>query len=122
MFKIQTLNNISKNGLARLPGNLYSVANEVAEPDAILVRSADMHGKPIPASVLAVARAGAGTNNIPVAELSRRGVPVFNAPGAIDTAAPKLVGAGMLLSARQMAAATGFGRERKPDDGIHHRI
>ena len=122
MFKIQTLNNISKNGLARLPGNLYSVANEVAEPDAILVRSADMHGKPIPASVLAVARAGAGTNNIPVAELSRRGVPVFNAPGANANAVKELVVAGMLLAARNIADALGFVRELKPDEDIHHRI
>ena len=82
MFKIQTLNNISRNGLDRLPANLYSVANDVADPDAILLRSADMHGKPLAASIKAVARAGAGTNNIPVAEFSKRGVPVFNAPGA----------------------------------------
>ncbi|MCW5579331.1 MAG: 3-phosphoglycerate dehydrogenase, partial [Dokdonella sp.] len=81
MFKIQTLNNISRSGLDRLPGSLYSTANEVADPDAILVRSADMHQAPIAASVKAVARAGAGTNNIPVAALSARGVPVFNAPG-----------------------------------------
>ena len=78
MFKIQTLNNISRNGLDRLPANLYSVANEVAAPDAVLVRSADMHKAPIAASVKAIARAGAGTNNIPVADLSARGVPVWS--------------------------------------------
>ncbi len=122
MFKIQTLNNISKNGLSRLPAGLYSIANEVAEPDAILVRSADMHGKPIPASVSAIARAGAGTNNIPVAELSKRGVPVFNAPGANANAVKELVVAGMLLAARNIGEALAFVRELGPDADIHHRI
>ncbi len=122
MFKIQTLNNISKNGLARLPGQLYSVANEVAAPDAILVRSADMHAAPIAPSVLAIARAGAGTNNIPVAEMSKRGVPVFNAPGANANAVKELVVAGMLLAARNIADALGFVRDLKADEDIHHRI
>jgi D-3-phosphoglycerate dehydrogenase len=122
MFKIQTLNNISKNGLSRLPGAHYSVANEVAEPDAILVRSADMHAKPIAASVLAIARAGAGTNNIPVAELSKRGVPVFNAPGANANAVKELVVAGMLLAARNIADALAFVRDLSPNEDVHHRI
>ena len=66
MFRIQTLNNISRNGLDRLPANLYSVANDTAEPDALLVRSADLHGKPLAASIKAVARAGAGAVGIKV--------------------------------------------------------
>jgi len=122
MFKVQTLNNISRNGLDRLPANLYSVANDVSEPDAVLVRSADMHKSPIPVSVKAIARAGAGVNNIPVADLSARGVPVFNAPGANANAVKELVVAGMLLAARNLADAIGFVRDLKLGDDLHHRV
>jgi D-3-phosphoglycerate dehydrogenase len=122
MFKIQTLNNISRNGLDRLPANLYRVANDIADADAVLVRSADMHATPIPPSIKAVARAGAGVNNIPVAELSSRGVPVFNAPGANANAVKELVVAGMLLAARNLADAIGFVRELKPDGDVHYRV
>ncbi|GAA0706896.1 phosphoglycerate dehydrogenase [Dokdonella soli] len=122
MFKIQTLNNISRNGLDRLPATLYSTANEVAEPDAVLVRSADMHKAPIAASVKAVARAGAGVNNIPVAALSARGVPVFNAPGANANAVKELVVAGMLIAARNIADALGFVRGLQSGDDLHHRV
>jgi D-3-phosphoglycerate dehydrogenase len=122
MFKIQTLNNISRNGLDRLPANLYRVANDVAEPDAVLVRSADMHKSPIAASVKAVARAGAGVNNIPVNDLTARGVPVFNAPGANANAVKELVVAGMLLAARNLADALGFVGELKRGDDLHHRV
>ena len=110
MFAIQTLNNISRNGLDHLPANLYSVANDVADPDAILLRSADMHALAIPASVLAVGRAGAGVNNIPVAALAKRGIPVFNAPGANANAVKELVIAGMLLAARNVCSAWDFAR------------
>jgi len=79
-FKIRTINNISPLGLERLPRDRYQVSSDAAEPDAIIVRSADMHAMEMPASVKAVGRAGAGTNNVPVAALSKRGVPVFNAP------------------------------------------
>jgi len=122
MFKIQTLNNISKNGLSRLPANLYSVANDVGEPDAILLRSADMHGKPLAASIKAVARAGAGTNNIPVAEFSKRGVPVFNAPGANANAVKELVIAGMLIAARNLNDALAFVGGLSADEDLHHRV
>jgi D-3-phosphoglycerate dehydrogenase / 2-oxoglutarate reductase len=122
MFKVQTLNNISRNGLDRLPPNLYTTANEIGEPDAILVRSANMHTAPIPRSVKAVARAGAGVNNIPVAELSSRGVPVFNAPGANANAVKELVVAGMLLAARNLADALGFVRDLKTGEDLHHRV
>jgi D-3-phosphoglycerate dehydrogenase / 2-oxoglutarate reductase len=108
MHTIQTLNNISRSGLERLPGERYHVATEVQNPDAILLRSADMHSMAIPASVKAVARAGAGTNNIPVAALSERGVPVFNAPGANANAVKELVLAGMLLAARNIGEALAF--------------
>jgi D-3-phosphoglycerate dehydrogenase len=122
MFKIQTLNNISKNGLSRLPHALYSVANDVAEPDAILVRSADMHGKPLAASLKAIARAGAGVNNIPVADLSKRGVPVFNAPGANANAVKELVVAGMLIAARNLNDALAFIGGLGAGDDLHHRV
>src|SRR5689334_8037565 len=122
VFKIQTLNNISRNGLDRLPANLYCVANDIGDADALLVRSADMHKSPIPRSVKAVARAGAGVNNIPVAELSARGVPVFNAPGANANAVKELVVAGMLLAARNLADAIGFVRDLKSGDDLDHRV
>lgn len=122
MFKIQTLNNISKNGLSRLPANLYNVANDVAEPDAILLRSADMHGAAPAASIKAVARAGAGVNNIPVAEFSKRGVPVFNAPGANANAVKELVVAGMLISARNLNDALSFVGNLSSGDDLHHKV
>src|SRR5689334_10542796 len=116
MFRIQTLNNISRNGLDRLPANLYRVANDVADADAVLVRSADMHKAPIAPSIKAVARAGAGVNNIPVADLSARGVPVFNAPGANANAVKELVVAGMLLAARNLPSALAYAKDLPPQD------
>ncbi len=105
--KILTLNAISARGLARLPEH-YVVGGDLAEPDAVLVRSANMHEMDIPASVKAIARAGAGTNNIPVKKLSARGVPVFNAPGANANAVKELVIAGMLIGARNLVPAMRF--------------
>jgi len=110
MFRILPLNQISARGLARLPPDRYQVVPGVAEPHAVLVRSADMHAMPIPASLLAVARAGAGTNNIPVAQLSKRGIPVFNAPGANANAVKELVIASLLLAARHVCQAWDFVR------------
>ena len=115
-FKILTLNNVSVRGLERLPRERYEVASEIGHPDAILLRSADMHSMEVPASVLAVARAGAGTNNIPVAKLSRRGIPVFNAPGANANAVKELVLAGLFLAARNICQAWGFVRAIDGDD------
>jgi len=109
-FRILTLNNISVRGLERLPRENYEIASEVGHPHAILLRSADMHAMEIPRTVLAVARAGAGTNNIPVAKLSARGVPVFNAPGANANAVKELVIAGMLIAARNLCQAWDFVR------------
>ena len=105
--KILTLNAISARGLARLPQH-YVVGGDVTDPDAILVRSANMHEMDIPTSVRAIGRAGAGTNNIPVKKLSERGVPVFNAPGANANAVKELVIAGMLMGARNLAPALKF--------------
>jgi D-3-phosphoglycerate dehydrogenase len=124
-FDILVLNAVSPAGLARLPAERYRVGKDFAMPDAVLVRSADLHTTPLPASVLAVGRAGAGTNNIPVEALSRRGVPVFNAPGANANAVKELAIAGMLMAARNLPAALEFVRGLdggQDDDGLAGRI
>jgi D-3-phosphoglycerate dehydrogenase len=118
--KILTLNAISKRGLARLPDG-YVVGNDVAEPNAILVRSQDMHAMSIASTVMAIGRAGAGTNNIPVKAMSERGVPVFNAPGANANAVKELVIAGMLLGARNLAPAISFVAGLQGDDESLHK-
>src|SRR5688572_31001390 len=110
MFKIQTLNNISVVGLERLPRDRYEVASEIQHPDAILVRSADMHKLEIAPTVKAVGRAGAGVNNIPVARMSERGIPVFNTPGANANAVKELVIAGLILGCRRLSPAWDFAR------------
>jgi D-3-phosphoglycerate dehydrogenase len=115
-FKIQTLNNISIKGLERLPRERFEVASEINNPDAILVRSADMHKVALPESLRAVGRAGAGTNNIPVEALSRKGIPVFNAPGANANAVKELVLAGMFLAARNICQAWSFAKSQTGDD------
>ena len=115
-YRILTLNNISARGLERLPRERFAVASDLNQPDAILVRSADMHQLTVPPSVLAIGRAGAGTNNIPVAELSKRGLPVFNAPGANANAVKELVLAGLFLAARNICQAWAFARGLSGDD------
>ncbi|HZR37763.1 MAG TPA: phosphoglycerate dehydrogenase [Nevskia sp.] len=122
MFKVKTLNNISVYGLERLPRDRYEVASDIQNPDALLVRSADLHKAEIPATVKAIARAGAGTNNIPVAAMSARGVPVFNAPGANANAVKELVLAAMLLTARNIAPALDFVRGLKGSDEELHKL
>ncbi|HWS11431.1 MAG TPA: phosphoglycerate dehydrogenase [Rhodocyclaceae bacterium] len=114
-FRILVLNQISQVGLKHLPPEQYAIGKDVANPDAILVRSADMHSMDIPASVRAIGRAGAGTNNIPVKAMSARGVPVFNAPGANANAVKELVIAGMLMAARNLTGALGFVRALDPN-------
>ena len=115
-FKIQTLNNISVRGLERLPRDRFEVASDIGHPDAVMVRSADMHEMVLPASVRAIGRAGAGTNNIPVAKLSKQGIPVFNAPGANANAVKELVIAGMFLAARNVCQAWQYVRGLEGDD------
>jgi D-3-phosphoglycerate dehydrogenase / 2-oxoglutarate reductase len=115
-YRILTLNNISARGLERLPRERYEVAPDLERPDAILVRSGDMHKTPIPATVLAVGRAGAGVNNIPVGEFSKRGIPVFNTPGANANAVKELVLAGLLIAARNICPAWAFARSLTGDD------
>lgn len=114
--RIQTLNAISPVGLSRLPADEFEVGHELENPDALLLRSADLHNREIPSSVLAVARAGAGTNNIPIAELSARGIPVFNTPGANANAVKELVLAGALLAARGLFPAGVFVRDLPGSD------
>jgi D-3-phosphoglycerate dehydrogenase len=115
-YRILTLNNISARGLERLPRERYEIAADIERPDAILVRSSDMHKTAIPDSVRAVGRAGAGVNNIPVAELSKRGIPVFNSPGANANAVKELVLAGLFLAARNICPAWSFSRSLSGDD------
>ena len=108
MYKVLTLNNIAVEGLRRLPRERYEVASEIAHPDAIILRSYNMHGLEIPDTVVAIARAGAGTNNIPVERMAERGVPVFNAPGANANAVKELVIAGLLAAARNICSARDY--------------
>ena len=115
-FKILTLNNIAVEGLNRLPRDRYEVASSLSRPDAILVRSQNMHEMEIADSVLAVGRAGAGVNNIPVQELSRRGVPVFNAPGANANAVKELVLASLFLAVRNVVEAWDYVRRLELPD------
>ena len=103
-FRILTLNNISARGLARLPRERYEVSDSIERPDAILVRSADMHAMSIAPEVRAIGRAGAGVNNIPIARLSASGVVVFNTPGANANAVKELVLAGLLRGDRVSSA------------------
>ena len=108
MYRIRTLNAISPIGLDRFPKDMYEVGSEVGDADALMLRSADLHGVAIPDSILAVGRAGAGVNNIPVPEYSARGIPVFNAPGANANAVKELVLAALFLAARNIIPAAAF--------------
>ncbi|MEO8330828.1 MAG: phosphoglycerate dehydrogenase [Gallionella sp.] len=121
-FQILTLNKISAQGLKRLPAAHYVVGTEIAEPDAILVRSHHMLEMHIPASVKAIARAGAGTNNVPVKKMSERGIPVFNAAGANANAVKELVLAGMLMAARNIVPALQFTASLHGDDATLHKL
>jgi D-3-phosphoglycerate dehydrogenase len=107
-FRIATYNAISARGLERFPHERYTVGKALEEPDAIVLRSQVLQVEDIPASVKAVARAGAGVNNIPLDEMSRRGVPVFNAPGANANAVKELVVAAILVAARNLVPAAAF--------------
>ena len=121
MFKILTLNNISPAGLEHFPRDEYEVASEIQHPDAILLRSYNMHDMEIPPTLAAIGRAGAGVNNIPVERMSRSGIPVFNAPGANANAVKELVIAGMLLASRNICQAWAFARLLEGDDAAIHK-
>jgi D-3-phosphoglycerate dehydrogenase len=116
VFKVKTLNNISSNGLSRLPSDLFTVGDEFEDADAILVRSAKMHDMELPANLKAIGRAGAGVNNIPVDKMSKLGIPVFNAPGANANAVKELVVAGLLLAARNICQAWDYARNLNGTD------
>ncbi|MDY6991050.1 MAG: 3-phosphoglycerate dehydrogenase family protein [Pseudomonadota bacterium] len=118
MYKILTLNNISVKGLDRLPREHYEIASEIPHPDAVLLRSFNMHNWDIPHTLKAVGRAGAGVNNIPVDKMSARGIPVFNAPGANANAVKELVLAAMLLAARNLLPAWDYTRQLQGDDSV----
>ncbi len=120
-IRVLTLNNIAKVGLERLPAPTYDVGAKIADPDAILVRSQDMHTMEISPRVKAIARAGAGTNNIPTKQMSARGVPVFNAPGANANAVKELVIAGMLMAARNIVPGVRFVDGLSGDDESLHK-
>jgi len=121
MHKILTLNNISPLGLERFPREGYEVASEIQHPDAILLRSFNMHDMAIPESVKAIGRAGAGVNNIPVDKMSHAGIPVFNAPGANANAVKELVVAGMLIASRNLCQAWDFARALEGEDEVIHK-
>lgn len=108
MFKIKTYNAISVKGLNRFPRENYEVASDIGQPDAYILRSHKLHGEALPESVKAVARAGAGTNNVPVDEYTKKGVVVFNSPGANANAVKELVLAGMLLGSRGILAGMDY--------------
>lgn len=121
MYKILTLNNISVAGLDRFPRANYEVASEIQHPDAILLRSYNMHAMDISKTVNAIGRAGAGVNNIPVDSMSANGVAVFNAPGANANAVKELVLAGMLLASRNICQSWAFARGLEGDDKVIHK-
>lgn len=108
MYKVRTYNQISSKGLDRFPRDRYEIASEFAQPDAFLLRSQKLHDIEIPGSVVAVARAGAGVNNIPVADYTAKGVVVFNTPGANANAVKELVMSGLLLASRDIFAGMNY--------------
>jgi len=121
MFSVSTFNNIASRGLDLFPDHRYRVDNETSAPDAVLLRSFNLHDWPIPDSLKAVARAGAGVNNVPVDAMSARGIPVFNAPGANANAVKELVLAGMLMVSRNLGLAVEFVRGIDGDEQAFHQ-
>jgi D-3-phosphoglycerate dehydrogenase len=115
IFKIKTYNTLSRTGLEKFPTERYEIGPEIERPDAILLRSQDLYEIPIPETVKAVGRAGTGVNNIPVSEYSKRGIPVFNAPGANANAVTELTIAGLLLAARNITDAWYFAKNLDGD-------
>lgn len=122
MFNILTLNKISASGLANFDAAKYTCADDFAAPDAVIVRSASMHDMEIPASVLAIARAGAGYNNIPVDACTEKGICVFNTPGANANAVKELVICGLLLASRRVVPSIDWCRTLKGEDEISKKI
>src|SRR5688500_2589326 len=120
--EILVINQIAQVGLKRFPAESYTVVKEAKDPQAILVRSADLHKYEFGPSLRAVGRAGAGVNNIPVPALSKRGIPVFNAPGANANAVKELVLAGMLMAARNLPPALEFVSKQRASAELEKKI
>ena len=118
MFKIKTLNKISNVGLSKFDTEKYTYGDNIDDPDAIMVRSASMHDMEMPESLLAIARAGAGVNNIPVADCTEQGIVVFNTPGANANAVKELVICGLLLSSRKITKAIDWCKTLKSDENV----
>lgn len=108
MYTIRTLNNIAKTGLAKLPEQNFTIDDNAENPDGIILRSFDMHKMELNDGLLAVARAGAGTNNIPIDKCTQKGIPVFNTPGANANAVKELVLAGLFASSRRIIAGANW--------------
>jgi len=122
MFKVKTLNKISPLGLNKLPKDCYEVGDEVENPDGIILRSYSMHEMELPQNLLGIARAGAGTNNIPIDRCTEQGIVVFNAPGANANAVKELVIAAMLISSRDMVGAIDWTRTLKGDEDAAQKV
>ena len=122
MFKIKTLNKISQKGLKRLSPESYIYADDIENPDAVLVRSASMHDAVMGDNLLAIARAGAGVNNIPVETCGEKGIVVFNTPGANANAVKELVLAGLFLSSRKIVAGIEWARTLKGGDDVKKAV
>src|SRR4051812_12921454 len=120
--EILVINNVAQIGLKRFPADTYALVKDAKDPNAIVVRSQDLHKYEFGPSLRAIGRAGAGVNNIPVAALSKRGVPVFNAPGANANAVKELVLAGILIAARNLAPALEFVSSQKGGPDLEKRI
>jgi D-3-phosphoglycerate dehydrogenase len=118
VFTVRTYNSISPVGLRELPGDLFTVGPDVEDPDAILLRSADLHSVELPGKLVAIARAGAGVNNIPVDRCSDRGIVVFNTPGANANSVKELVVAGLLLASRDIHGGLSWVREAAGDEKL----
>ena len=110
MFKIQTLNKIDTDGLSLFPLDKYEIASDIPNPDAIVLRSFKMHDMELPQSLKAVARAGAGVNNIPIDNCTEKGIVVFNTPGANANGVKELVLAGLLMASRDITDAVSWGK------------
>ncbi len=122
MYKIKTLNKISDVGLSKFGKDKYVYGDNVENPDAVMVRSASMHDMEMPQSLLAIARAGAGVNNIPVDECTKQGIVVFNTPGANANAVKELVICGLLLSSRKITRAVDWCKTIKNDENVSKSV
>ncbi len=122
MYNIKTLNKISNVGLSKFDKSKYAYGDDLENPDAIMVRSAAMHDMEMPASLLAIARAGAGVNNIPVVDCTQKGIVVFNTPGANANAVKELVICGLFLSSRKITKAIDWCKTIKNDENVSKSV